>query len=182
MAHLGIDLTDVTQEDLDSGGGGWLAMPEGWYRFVIQSSDYKQNHAGTGWRIGLQFHCVEPGQFAKQKLFEYLSVVHRNADTMRIARAHLKQLAIALNHPTPDQIDDTEELHGLPLWVKVIQEPEENPAYADPNGVRNRIVGYRELSDVPDGASTAPAVQPQAPPPPTAAPQEPTYMGEEPPF
>ena len=97
MAHLGIDLTDVTQEDLDSGGGGWLAMPEGWYRFVIQSSDYKQNHAGTGWRIGLQFHCVEPGQFAKQKLFEYLSVVHRNADTMRIARAHLKQLAIALN-------------------------------------------------------------------------------------
>ncbi len=141
MPEINQNLADVKDEDMDE-RSGWRAIPSGEYRFVCESSVYKPTSNGTGHVLGLKWVCAEPDS-SGTKLFDYLTLVHPNADTVRIAKARLKMIALAVRHPTPDFVQRSEELHGIPVIIKVEKRKAPNPRYADAEGFENAILSYK---------------------------------------
>lgn len=162
MAKLGGggDCTGVTEDDMNSGGGGWEAMPAGWYRFMVESSEYKPTNAGNGMCLHLSLRCLDQEHLSAEKR-DFLTLEHPNADTTRIARAKLKQLAIAVDHPTPDLVGDSSDLHNKPVMVKLGVEKAKDPQYGDRNGMQNRVFAYKSIADY--RAENAGSGKPSAP-------------------
>lgn len=147
MPRLNQDLSDVKDEEMAE-RGPWRAIPDGEYVAEITKSDYKQTQARNGMVLKLEWEILEDAQRGK-RLFDALTLQHPNDDTVRIARAKLKQLAIACNHPTPDFVGDSEELHGIPVLLKVTRERAKNAQFGDADGMQNRIIAYRPVSGSP---------------------------------
>ncbi|HEX9639996.1 MAG TPA: DUF669 domain-containing protein [Candidatus Krumholzibacteria bacterium] len=170
MARLGEggDCRNVSDEDMEA-TGGWVAMPEGWYRFMVESSDYKRTKAGDGMCLHLSLRCLERGKHQGEEKRDFLTLVHPNDDATRIARARLKQLAVATGHPKPDYVEDSNQLHNKPVMVKLGLEEASDPKYGDRNGNQNRVFGYLSIADYRakhgNGGEEAPGAA--APPPPT---------------
>ena len=139
MARINQNLSDVSDEDM--GGGGWTAWPQGDYRMMVIGSEYKATKAGDGHYLNLKLVCLDGEQNGKEK-YDILVLEHPNPDTTKIARAKLKELAIAVGHPTPDQVDESEDLHGVPMQVYITRKKAKDPQYGDGQGFENRIAGY----------------------------------------
>ena len=153
MPELNADLRDITQEDMDYEGRSLLK--DGDYRFIITWSEYKQTEARNGMCLHLNLTCVEPG--FKTKLRDFLTLEHPNNDTVRIAKAKLKQLAIAVGHPTPDFVQNSDQLHNIPLVAKVGREKSKDPKYGE---YQNRILSYKPTSAGNSGQAPAGSNEP----------------------
>ena len=107
---------------------GMDLLPEGWYTAQIVKSEIKDTKTG-GKYISLHFKIVE-GEYAKRMVFANLNIVNANATTVKIAEQHLKKICNAVGL---EEIEDTSELHGQDLQIKVkIQEATSNyPAKND---------------------------------------------------
>lgn len=160
----GGDLSGVTEDDMK--GGSWKALEPGTYRFMVEGSDYKETKKGNGMRLGLKLTSLE-SNYPNAKLYEYLTLVHPNPDTVKIARAKLKALALAVGHPAPDHIARSEELHGIPMLVKVGRKKAQE-GFGDANGFDNYVVDYFPMSAASSGsAASPPAYTPDDIPPPS---------------
>lgn len=163
MSLLDEDLSEVREEDME---GTWRALPSGDYAFTITDSDYKDTKGGDGKCLHLLLECVEPDRSAK--LRDFLTLRHPNSDTVRIAKARLKSIAIAVGHPNPDYVKRSEELHNIPMLCRVSREEAEEPKYGDVDGWRNRIVSYKPMDGrgtVDPPADSGPSDQDEPPPP-----------------
>lgn len=89
-------------------------LPEGWYTAQIVKSELKDTQSG-GKYISLHFKIVE-GDYAKRMVFANLNIVNANPTTVKIAEQHLKKICNALGL---DEIEDTSELHGQDLQIRV---------------------------------------------------------------
>ena len=154
MVRINQDLSDIKDDDM-GGSGGWTAWPTGDYRMMITGSEYKPTKAGTGMMLVLDMACLE-SSLQGQKKTCWLVLQHPNADTMRIAKARLKELAIATDHPTPDQVDESSDLHNKPFLASITKKWSDDPKYGDDQGFTNDFAGFKACGD---GAA------PQAPPP-----------------
>ena len=165
MAHIGQDLSGVKNEDME---GSWRSLPEGDYPFFIFQSDYKKTSKGDGMCLHLRLKCVDPGH-SKTELRDFLTLEHPNSDTVKIAKARLKSIAICVGHANPTHVENSEELHGTVLLAHVLQEEADNPKYGDSDGMQNRISYYKPANPAPNGQQQ---VQPpeEEPPPPTDEP------------
>jgi hypothetical protein len=172
MAKLGSggDLSGVRDDDMYR-EGGWKAMEPGWYRFVCKESAYKSTSRGDGMCLHLHHICLDP-QYHGQEKRDFLTLEHPNPETVRIAKAKLKELAVAVGHPTPDAVTDSDELLRLPFMAQVYVEKAPDPKYGDIDGNQNKIGGYRSCQDpkfANGGKATAPAPEASGsdePPPP----------------
>ena len=153
MVRINQDLSDIGEEDM-GGGGGWTAWPQGDYRMMITGSEYKATKAGTGMMLVLEMACLEASRQGVKKTC-WLVLQHPKADTMRIAKARLKELAIATNHPTPDQVDESSDLHNKPFLAFITKKRSDDPKYGDDQGFANDFAGFKSCE------GSAPA---QAPP------------------
>ncbi len=140
MPRIDQNLSDVKDDDMNR-SGGWRSLDPGDYRMTVTASDYKHTKNGLGMVLRLDVQCVEP-KYSSAKWAEFLVLEHTNPETVRIAKAKLKALAIAVNHPTPDQVSFSEDLHDTPFVASVIQEKASDPKYGDVDGFQNRISGY----------------------------------------
>lgn len=140
MARINQDLSGVSEDEM--GGGGWSAWPQGDYRMMVVGSEYKPTKAGNGHCLHLELVCLD-GEHRDQKKFDVMTLEHPNEQTTQIARAHLKELAIAIGHPTPDYVQDSEELHGQPVIAYITRKKSKDPQYGDSQGFENRIAGYK---------------------------------------
>lgn len=147
MAQINADLSDVSGQD----GGARVrrCFEPGEYLFQILESDYTKTSAGNGMVLKLVFDCMEPGR--RGKVFERLTLEHPNAETVRIARAQLKAIAIATGHPSPDFIRASEELHHKPVILK-LRKVRANKGYGDDEGFENQVIGVMS-----PGATRTPA-------------------------
>jgi hypothetical protein len=102
-------------------------------------SDYKETRAGDGMVLKLKFECLDP-PYTGRAVYENLTLEHPKEETVAIAQANLKSLAAACGHPNPDYVENSEELHNLPVVLKL--KKERNPQFGDADGYQNRIVAY----------------------------------------
>jgi hypothetical protein len=162
MPRLNLNLSDVKEEDMASGGRRCFETGE--YLFQITESDYRPTKAGDGNVLKLVWDCMEPGR--RGKVFEYLTLEHPKDDVVRIARARLKAIAIATGHRNPDMVGASEELHHKPCLLK-LRKTKAQPGYGDDDGMENRIDGYDPAPgrSAPRPAASARPARSEEPPP-----------------
>ena len=115
MANLGGNFDATTVEPQ----GEYTPIPAGEYRVHIVSSDKKQNKAQTGHFWELQMEILDGDQQGR-KVTERLNLDNPNATAVDIAARTLS----AICHATGKlSVNDTEELHNLPMVAKVVVTP-----------------------------------------------------------
>jgi hypothetical protein len=143
MPRISQDLSGVKDEDMNRDGGGqWYVKADGWYRAMYQASTWKPTKAGNGMVLGLDGMFLDPPDTG-DKLLDFLTLQHPNATTVEIARVRLKELAIATGHPTPDYVENSDDLHRKTFMVRLYSEASDNPKYGDANGMQQCIGGYK---------------------------------------
>lgn len=129
-------------------------IPAGDYDVVIIGSEMKATKDGDGQYLQLQF-AVLNGPHQNRKLQTNLNLVNKNAKAVEIAKGSLSAICRAVGVLTPN---DSSELHGKPLTVKVaIRKSEE---YGDQNDIK---------AFKPRGSSPAAPAAPTSEPAPWAA-------------
>ena len=148
------------------------ALPSGWYNCRIIESSVKPTANQKGSYLELVLTVID-GQFANRRLFDRLNLHNDNEQTVRIAYETLS----AICHATGViQLEDTAQLHGIPISVRVAQE-----TVAGRDEPTNKVKGYKAIGEngggekgsTPSwvGSSQAPVAAPNLSP--TAAPTQP---------
>jgi len=165
-------------------------LADGWYPATITESDIKPTSAGDGMRMPLTFTLCEGHPYAGRKVFEGLNIQNPNPVAQQIAQEQLS----AICHATGViMLEDTQQLHGIPLLIKVATVPARTDQTTGKTyEAKNEIKGFAKVGTekvnmtpkpVPGAApaSAAPSwVQGAAPaqpqPAPVVAPAQPTWQ------
>jgi hypothetical protein len=138
-------------------------LPAGVYRAMITDSDVKSNKAGTGNYLALTFQVLE-GPMANRLVWGNLTLTHPNAQAQDIGQRQLSALCRAVGKL---KIRDSQELHSIPLEIRVVLVPEQTKdgkVYSP----KNEIKAFRSLADSrPASPPSAAPAHPQS----VAAPQ-----------
>lgn len=153
MAHLGFDATTVEPAQ------PFDVIPAGKYVCQITNSEMRPTKGGDGQYLWLELAILE-GEFANRRLFDRLNIVNSNQQAVDIARRQLSALTGACGKT---YIDDSEELHLIPITVTVRVRPAKGDYDAS-----NEIRGYEPLSGA--APRPAPATRTAAAAPTTVAP------------
>lgn len=132
MAQLNFDATQVEPDT------GFDTVPAGWYNVMMDESDLKPTKDGAGTYLQARFNVMD-GQYRGRKLFARLNIRNSNAQAQEIALRQLSAIghAVGVLH-----IQDSQQLHGLPLKVKVkIRKGDDN--YED----QNEIISYKNINE-----------------------------------
>lgn len=130
MAKLNLDLGGV-----QATGGGDDLLPAGVYTARVANTSLHETGNGHGLRISF---TVTKGDHEGCQFSDFLNIINSSEKAQRIAQGQLKKLMEVGGHPNPGALADSEELHGLVVAVKLIQEPNyKNPEYID-----NVVKGY----------------------------------------
>lgn len=141
MADLGQTFNANDFEEL----GDFSPIPNGDYVVSIESTERKAlNNAANGDKLVVTY-VVSDGDHAKRKLFDNLNMWHTGSpDAAQIAARTLAQICRVVGKP---QIQDTDELVGCNLLVRVESEEYEGKTY-------NRVKAYNKLNGPTPPAST----------------------------
>ena len=157
MSTLNFDANEVAPST------GFEPIPAGKYVAVINESQEKENRAGNGSYLQLEFEIVE-GDYAGRKLWVRLNLNNQNPDAVRMARADLSAICHAVNVL---RSSDSCELHDIPLVITVRCKKDKNT-----DEIVNEVRGY-ESRDAAQNPQAAPASTATA----TAAPgAKPSWM------
>jgi len=163
MAQLPFDATN-TSPDM-----GMDPVPAGWYNAMIDSSEMKPTSTGDGAYLECQFKILD-GQYAGRRLFTRLNLRNNNPTAVEIAYKELACIIHAVKEQRRSlQMTDSQELHGIPLKVKVKITKDKNGVYDD----KNEITSYKGINE----ATGANPVLPGAPPVAAAPPATPAGWG-----
>ena len=164
-AILNFDATTVAP---DTGGGD--PVPAGWYNVMIDESEMKPTKAEGGLRLSLRFTIMD-GQYANRKVFTGLNLKNANPVAQEIA---YKQLSAICHAVGIMQVQDSQQLHGRPLKIKV-----KVRAASGDYEASNDITAYKNINEQVDGPATggAPAGAPWATAP-APAPQAAPWAGQ----
>jgi len=125
MANLNVDLTGVDVQE------GFDVLPPGDYHARVSNSEIKEGAKGPyiNWE------------------FEIIGKPNRVWDIMSLGNAislqRLKTMATVCGHPNPNNLRDTEELHGLECIVKLKIEVDKTGTYDD----KNRISSFKPMKN-----------------------------------
>ena len=121
--------------------GGFEPIPAGWYLAEITKSEMKDTAAGTGKYLNLQMKVVD-GEFAGRYLFTLLNLVNPNPVAVEIAQKELASICEACDI---DELEDSTELHGIPMACRVAIRAG-NSNYPP----KNEIKAYKPEADLPE--------------------------------
>ena len=158
---INADLSGVEKKEADldrETGPNWHVWEDGYYRVMVDSTDYKATNAGNGMCLHVKIVSLS-GDTKGRFLMEFLTLEHPNAETVSISQIQLKSMAVAMGHPTPDFIDDSDELHSKPFYIRVYSKPSDRD-FKDADGLEQKIGDYltvQEYKDHIDSAPTKPA-------------------------
>ena len=147
MTYLGAtgDTSEVSEHELNKGGGQYPDLPAGWYQVALLSDKVDQKSWGLG--LSLQFQ-VDEGDFESERVSDYLCIVHNtSSEAQHIARVRLRELANAAGHPTPENVEDTEPLMGVPLMARIYRPRAKDPKYAAADGTETRVGEYLSIGE-----------------------------------
>jgi hypothetical protein len=166
MAQLNFDASRVEPAT------GMDAIPAGWYNVMVDQSEMKPTRDGAGTRLNIRYVVLD-GQYQGRKVFHGLNLQHSNPQTVEIAYKQLSALAHAVGVL---QVADSQQLHNIPLKIKVKVRPAEGN-YDEQNDITqwkniNEQVGSAPAAPT-FGAPAAPGAPAGWSPPPAQAPQAP---------
>lgn len=141
MATLNFDASQVKPDE-----GRVGPVPAGWYNAIIEASEIKPTRDGLGNYLALTFKIID-GDFANRKVFNNLNIKNANPQTVEIAYAQLSAIAHAVKVM---QVQDSAQLHNIPLKIKVSVRPASGDYEA-----ANDIKAFKDISYVADGTSGA---------------------------
>lgn len=150
MAAINFDATTVAPN------ASFDPLPAGWYNANITSSEMKPTKDGSGAYIQLELTILD-GQYANRKVFDRLNVQNKSQVAQEIAYATLSSICHATG---VIQVQDTSQLHGIPMEVKLSVR-----AASDGYEAANDVKGYRASSQG-GGMSQAPQMGAPAQQPP----------------
>ena len=131
-------------------------IPAGWYTAIISASELKATRDGYGEYLSLTLQIID-GQYENRLVFARLNLKNANDKAVDIARKDLAAICRAVGVMSPQA---SEELHDIPLMIKVKVRPASGEYEAS-----NDIGGYKAV----EGANLTPAPKaaskPQTPPP-----------------
>ena len=131
-------------------------IPAGWYTAIISASELKATRDGYGEYLSLTLQIID-GQYENRLVFARLNLKNANDKAVDIARKDLAAICRAVGVMSPQA---SEELHDIPLMIKVKVRPASGDYEAS-----NDIGGYKAV----EGANLTPAPKaaskPQTPPP-----------------
>lgn len=137
---MGVNLSTVNLDGIDP-NVAFDPLPAGWYNCTIINSEMKPSGPNAKDPDGMYLELtmqVMDGEHAGRKVFDRLNVQNTNAVATEIAFKTLKSI---YNSVGKQRVDDSSELHGIPLKVKVKLRPK--TAEYDAN---NEIQGYDHIS------------------------------------
>jgi len=143
----------------DTGGGDFTPLPAGDYNVTIEDAEIKQTKSGTGQYINLKLHVDGPTH-AGRLLFGALNIKNDSSQAEQIGRGQLGSILRALGI---ESLEDTDQLIGGPLNVKVVIKPASGQ-YKEGNEIKS----YKAQGGAPSAAPRAAPVA--AKPAPAAAP------------
>lgn len=135
--------------------GNFEAIPAGWYPAVIVESERKPTKAAKesgdpadGEYLNLTLQIID-GQYKNRTVFDLLNLWNRSEQAVAIAKGTLSSICRAVGRMTPKE---SEELHNIPLQIKLTQEPY--------NGeMKNKVKGYKPMEEAAE-AEAPPASKP----------------------
>lgn len=134
-------------------------LPVGWYKVAIEESDVKDTATPGGKLVWLKLRVLE-GDYAGRFLFGRVNVINANPKAQEIGQRELASIRLATGINSPKS---TEELHNIPLWIRVAVKP----AGPDKTGVhrdaQNEIKEWASLAAGPRVAAPAPVAAAGAP-------------------
>lgn len=163
-AILNFDATTVPPADSIE------AIPAGWYNAQIYQSEMKPTKDGSGAYLELRFSVLD-GQYANRKVFGRLNLRNANPVAQEIA---YKQLSAICHATGVLQVQDSQQLHGRPMKIKV-----KVRAASGDYEASNEISAFKSINEQVDGpVGGAPATAGGAPwaPQPAAAPVAPAQQ------
>ena len=107
------------------------ALPPGDYKVQILQSEMRVTKAGTGQMLWLDLEVLE-GPLQGRHVYDQLNLINPNPTAEEIAQRTLSAICHAVGKL---QVSDSEELHFLPMVVKVAVQP---------NGY-NEVKGYKPV-------------------------------------
>ena len=149
MAQLGATFDATTVEPVKP----FELLPPGKYVAQIVASELRPTKDGQGQLLWLELDVLE-GALAGRKVFDRLNLVNSNPQTVEIAQRTLSAICHATGRL---QVQDSEELHLIPMLVDVIIEGPKK-GYGESNKLR-----YLKLERA-GHAAAARAPSPSAPP------------------
>lgn len=160
---------DASQVAPDEGRIG--ALPAGWYPVSVDETEMKPTANGAGAYLQVRFSVLD-GAHKGSKFWHRFNVQNASEKAVEIA---FKQLSALLHAVKVVKMTATEQIHNIPLFVKVKVTSE---AGYEP---RNDITAFREINDAAAKAGFAGGAVAAAPkavtPPPPAAPAAPAAGG-----
>ena len=150
-------------------------VPAGWYNVMVDETEMKPTKDGSGAYLQVRFTVLD-GQYANRKIFTRMNLQNSNPTAQEIGYKQLSALCHAVNVL---QLQDSVQLHGLPLKVKVKIRKDSTGQYED----QNEVTAYKSINEHVDmqaapaptgfGGNAAPAVAPAAAPQFASPPQQP---------
>lgn len=140
MAQLNFNANDHEPRD------SFDLLPNGWQPAEATASEMKDTKAGDGAYLQIEW-TITAGEFQGRKLWSRLNLKNRNSTAVEIAQRDLSAICRATGIM---EVNDSSQLHGKPIQVKVKTRPAKGEFDAS-----NEIAGYKPL-DAP-GASTSTA-------------------------
>ena len=114
-------------------------LPAGEYIACIVKSEKRDAKTRGNAYINLEFE-VQDGDCRGRHFWTMLNLWNNNQQAVDIAQRELNSICHAVGRL---RINDTEELHGIPMRVKL--KVEKNDQYGD----QNRVAGYSSLNSAP---------------------------------
>lgn len=127
MVQLNFDANQVEPD------AGMDVVPAGWYNVAVDETEMKPTKSGDGAYLKFRFNILD-GQYHGRKLFINLNLRNPNPQTVEIAQRQLS----AICHATGVlNLQDTQQLYGIPLKVKVSVRKDSTGQYEDQNDIKS---------------------------------------------
>lgn len=154
------EIQDAHKNDFDP-------IPAGTYTAEITRSEIKDNASGSGNRLSLGLKIID-GTHAGRLIFQDITLRNNNQIAQQIGRKQMAQLVSACGKSS---VQDSSDLHGIPMEIKVAIKIDKTGQYDPTNEVKKfaAIAGSRpQFSSQPQASSP---VQQGQPPQQQAAPK-----------
>lgn len=121
--------------------GGFEPIPAAWYLAEVTKSEMKPTNAKTGHYLTCQLKVLE-GEYKGRYLFNLMNLDNPNETAVEIAQKELASMCEACGL---DEIEDSTELHGIPMAVRVVIK-----AGSGGYPPKNEIRAYKAEADMPE--------------------------------
>lgn len=153
-----LNLSFSTDEIKNAQTDNFTPIPAGNYIAEINRSEVKQTKDGRGSYLSLTFKILD-GDFANRLVFQNITIVNANQTAQAIGREQMAQIAGACGIM---QLNDSQELHGKPMWIKVAIEVDKTGQY-EPRNTIKRFMPLQYQQQQPQNMQPMQAAQPVQP-------------------